>query len=139
MKQKFMQFLKHRMVEFRCYGKSIRKHRHSKVMGFLHILRETEIHTILKQCEEWIPILRNKYEKTQTISRFCFTLQILSWREPMQSSMSGNVRISIPWKYSVESQFFSRLWVFQGIRSYLEKPKNPQNMIWIKYHPVGIP
>ena len=47
-------------------------------MGFLHILRETEIHKILKQCEEWIPILRNKYEKTQTISRFCFTLQILS-------------------------------------------------------------
>ena len=41
---------------------------HSKVKGFLHISRETEIQAIPKPWDEWIPILRNKYGETQTIS-----------------------------------------------------------------------
>ena len=33
---------------------------HSKVKGFLHISRETEIQAIPKPWDEWIPIWRNK-------------------------------------------------------------------------------
>ena len=35
-------------------------------MGFSNILGEAEIHTIPKIWEKWIPIVRKKYEKTQT-------------------------------------------------------------------------
>ena len=76
MEQKPMNFPKHGISEFLCYGKIMRKHKHSKVMDFLHISREAEIHTIAKSWDEWILILRNKYGKTQTISRGFSNLQI---------------------------------------------------------------
>ena len=34
-------------------------------MGFLNILGETEIHTIPKTWEKWIPIIQEKYGKKQ--------------------------------------------------------------------------
>ena len=55
-----MQSLNDGMSEFPCYGKSMKKHKHSKVIGFLHISREAEIHKIPKRWDERIPILQNK-------------------------------------------------------------------------------
>ena len=52
MEQKPMNFPKHGISEFLCYGKIMRKHKHSKVMNFLHISREAEIHTIAKSWDE---------------------------------------------------------------------------------------
>ena len=48
------------------------KHKGCKVKGFLNILREAEIHAIPKSWDERIPMLREKYEKTQKFpsSRF---------------------------------------------------------------------
>ena len=40
------------------------KHKHSKVMGFLHISCVTLIHAIPKIWEKWIPKVRKKYGKT---------------------------------------------------------------------------
>ena len=40
------------------------KHKHSKVMGFLHISCVTLIQTIPKRWEKWIPKVRKKYGKT---------------------------------------------------------------------------
>ena len=44
----------------------MRKHKYSKVKGFLKISCEAEIHTIPKRWDEGIPILQNKYGKTET-------------------------------------------------------------------------
>ena len=115
MRQKFMQFPNYLMIEFPCYGKSMRKHIRFKVIGFLRISREAEIHTIPKRWDEWICILQNKYGKTQTILTFCFTLQILRWWKLMQPPMSRNVQIPITWKHSVENHIDPRLWIFQEI------------------------
>ena len=41
------------------------ENKQSKVMGFSNILGEAEIHTIPKIWEKWIPVVREKYEKTQ--------------------------------------------------------------------------
>ena len=41
------------------------KTKHSKIIGFLYILVEAEIHTIPKTWEKWISIVRKKYGKTQ--------------------------------------------------------------------------
>ena len=43
MKQRFIQFPKHRKNEFSQYGKSMEKHKHSKIMGLLNISCETKI------------------------------------------------------------------------------------------------
>ena len=59
----------------------MRKHKHFKFIGFLHISREAEIHTIPKWWNELIPILQNKYGETQTIPRFYSTLQILEKKD----------------------------------------------------------
>ena len=66
LKQKSMQFPKHGKTGFPLYGKSMGKHKHFKFMGFLNISGEAEIHTIPKIWEKWIPIVREKYGKTQT-------------------------------------------------------------------------
>ena len=44
----------------------MRKHKHFKVKGYLNFWLEAEIHTVPKIWEKRIPILRKKYEKTQT-------------------------------------------------------------------------
>ena len=98
------QFQSHRMSEFPCYRKSMKKHKHSKVICFLHISREAEIHAIPKRWDEWIPILYNKHGKTQTISSFCSSFRV-----------DENSWIPITWKYSVENLIVPRLWVFEEI------------------------
>ena len=47
-------------------GKVWEKSKHSKVLGFSNILGEAEIHTIPKIWKNLIPIVREKYGKTQT-------------------------------------------------------------------------
>ena len=44
----------------------MRKHKHFKVKDFLNFSREAEYHAVPKTWYEWIPMLREKYEKTQT-------------------------------------------------------------------------
>ena len=53
-------------VNFHNTGKVWEKNKHPKVMGFLPILGEAEIHTIPKIWKKWIPIVSEKYGKTQT-------------------------------------------------------------------------
>ena len=65
-------------------------------------------------------LVRKTYGKIHRFSIFFATSQILSLWEPTQSPMSGNAQIPIKWKYSVESHFILRLWVFEEIRSYYE-------------------
>ena len=48
---KFMQFPKHRKNGFSQYGKSVRKNKYFKFMGFLNISGEAEIHMIPKTWE----------------------------------------------------------------------------------------
>ena len=52
MKQKFMQFPKHKKSGFPQYGKSVGKQKHFKYMGFLNNSGEAEIHTIPKIWEK---------------------------------------------------------------------------------------
>ena len=59
-----MQFRKHEESEFPLKGKSTEKHKYSKVIGFLNILREAEIHTISKRCEKSIRIVRETSRKS---------------------------------------------------------------------------
>ena len=61
----------------------------------------------------------NVWENTQ-IFHILRDLADFEFREPTQSPMSGNAQIPIKWKYSVESHFILRLWVFEEIRSYYE-------------------
>ena len=63
-----MQFPNHRMSEFPCYGKSMRKHKHSKVIGFLYISREAEIHTIPKRWVNEFPYYRISMGKHRQIT-----------------------------------------------------------------------
>ena len=44
------------------------KYKHSKVKGFLNILRETEIHAIPKAWDELIPLKWTKYGKKTNIT-----------------------------------------------------------------------
>ena len=48
------------------------KHKHSKVKGFLQILREAEIYAIPKTWDEWISIVWQKYVKKQTFQNYGF-------------------------------------------------------------------
>ena len=41
------------------------KHKHFKLMGFLNISYEAQIHTIPKTWGKWISIVQEKYGKTQ--------------------------------------------------------------------------
>ena len=52
MKQKSMQFPKHKKSGFPQYGKSMGKHKHFQFMGFLNFSGEAEIHTIPKTWEK---------------------------------------------------------------------------------------
>ena len=67
MKQKSIQFPKHRKSGFPLYGKKNGKtHKHFKFLGVLNVSDEAEIHAIPKIWEKEIPIVREKYGKTQT-------------------------------------------------------------------------
>ena len=82
----------------------MRKHKHSKVMGFLRISHVAEIHTIPKP---WVNFLTTEqvWENTGNSE----VLLRLTYLELMQSPMSGNVEIPITWKYSMESHIIPRL------------------------------
>ena len=45
------------------------KYKHFTFTGFLNFLGESEIHTIPKLWKKWIPIAREKYDKTQTFQK----------------------------------------------------------------------
>ena len=64
LKQKSIQFPDHVMNEFSYYEKSMRKHKHSKVMGFLNSSCEAEFPKYGKS--ELIPIIGEEYGETQT-------------------------------------------------------------------------
>ena len=70
MLQKSIQLPKHGESGFPQYEKSVGKHKHSKVMDFSNILCHPEIHTIPKTWGEWISIVREKYQKTQTFQNY---------------------------------------------------------------------
>ena len=99
-----MQFSKPGMSKFSSQGKSVRKHKHSKVMGLLHISHVAEIHAIHKP---WVNFLTTEqvWENTGNSQ----ILLYLTYLELMQSSVSGNVQIHITWNYSVESNIIPRL------------------------------
>ena len=75
-KQKSLEFSNHGMSESPCYGKSMKKQKYYKVIGFFCNSYKSEIHTISKRWDEWILILHNKYGKAQTVPRFWFAAQI---------------------------------------------------------------
>ena len=50
--RKSMQFPKHGKSGFPLYGKSMEKHKHFKLMDFLNISDEAEIHTISRTWEK---------------------------------------------------------------------------------------
>ena len=123
-KQKSMQFQKHRKSGLPKYRKSMGKHKRFRFIGFLNILGEAEIHASPKIWEKWIYIVQEKYGKTQRFPIFFTTSQIYSWREPMQFPTFGNVQIPTKLKYYVESHIIPRLWVFEEIRW------NGNNFFW---------
>ena len=60
---------------------------HSKVKCFLHISRETEIHTMGK----WIPIVRQKYQKTQKLHNYVFLKYFSRSKNPHNFHNTGTV------------------------------------------------
>ena len=110
LKQKSMQFPKHGKTVFSLYRKNMRKHKHSKVLGFSNILGEAEIHTVPKIWEKWIPIVREKYGKTQTFQSEGF-LELFTWsRNPCSSQNMGKVDCHYTGKVW-ESRNILNLWV----------------------------
>ena len=62
-------------------------------MGFLPILGEAEIHTIPKIWKKWIPIISEKYGKTQTFQSNGF-LKYFRWsRNPYNFQNMGKVNL----------------------------------------------
>ena len=49
---KYLQFQKHAESKIPWYGKGMGKNKHSKVISFLHLSQEAEIHTITKSLEK---------------------------------------------------------------------------------------
>ena len=64
-------------------------------MGFLHISLETEVHAVLKTWDEWIPIVREKYEKTQTFQNYGFLTYFMWRKNPFNSQIVGWVNSHI--------------------------------------------
>lgn len=78
MKQKPIQFLKQENTEFEQYRKSKGKNeKHSKIMGFLNIFCEAEIHTIFKSWEKWIPYWKIMGKKNISKTWLSYKLNIL--------------------------------------------------------------
>ena len=71
-KLKPTQFPKHGKGGCTWYGKSMGKHKHFKVKGFLNFSYETEIHTVPKIWEKWISIIREKHGKIQAFQIYGF-------------------------------------------------------------------
>ena len=70
-----------------------KKNKYSKVMGFSNSLSEAEMHTIPKIWKKWIPIVREKYGKTQTFQSNRF-LKYFGWsRNPYNSQNMGKVNL----------------------------------------------
>lgn len=114
-KQKHLQFLKHGKGEISYYGKSIRKHKHSKVMNSLNISVETD--TCNPQPVGWMNshVLGNVEENRENF----LILRYLKRFELMRThaiSCFGSMQFSLNWKFSVERHKIPRLWVFKDIR-----------------------
>ena len=97
-------------VNFHNTGKVWEKNKHPKVMGFSNILGEAQIHTTPKIWEKWNPIVRKKYEKTQTCRSWVF-LKFFTWsRNPCSSQNMGKVNFHYTGKVW-ENTNISNLWV----------------------------
>ena len=73
------------------------KNKHFKLMDFLNILGEAEIHTIPKIWEKQIYIVRKKYGKIQTFQSYGF-LNISREAEIHTISKTWEKQISLVWK-----------------------------------------
>ena len=75
------------------------KNKHFKVVGFSTIFGEAETHTIPKILKKWIPIVKEKYGKTQTFQSNGF-LKYFGWcRNPYNS------KIWAKWIYIVQEKY----------------------------------
>ena len=91
-------------VNFHNTGKVSEKNKHSKVMGFSTILSEAEIHTIPKKWKKWIPIVREKYGKTQTFQSNGFLKYFGRSRNIYNSQNMGKVNLHITGKVRENTQ-----------------------------------
>ena len=96
----------------------MRKPTHSKVMGFLNMSGEEEIHKIPKLWDEWVFMFGKSMGKDRDFPDSALLQRFRVSKKPMQLPVLGNVQIPIKWKYSVKSHKVPRLWVFEEIRSY---------------------
>ena len=125
---------------------------HSKVKCFLHISRETEIHTMGK----WIPIVRQKYQKTQKLHNYVFLKYFSRSKNPHNFHNTGTVNphytgklwdnTNIPkygfltyfaWNrnpYNFENTNITKLWLFLHISCEALIHAIPK--IWKKWIPI---
>ena len=86
------------------------KHKYCKGMGFLHISRETKIHTILKTWEKWILIARETHGKTQTFQSYGFLTYFMCSINPCNFQNMGCVNSHVKGKVW-ENTNIPKLWV----------------------------
>ena len=125
---------------------------HSKVKCFLHISRETEIHTMVKR----IPIVRQKYQKTQKLHNYVFLKYFSRSKNPHNFHNTGTVNphytgklwdnTNIPkygfltyfaWNrnpYNFENTNITKLWLFLHISCEALIHAIPK--IWKKWIPI---
>ena len=115
-------------VNFHNTGKVWEKSKHSRVMGFSTILSEAEIHTISKIWKKWIPIVREKYGKTQTLQSNGFLKYFGKSRNPYNSQNMGKVNLRGTGKVR-ENRDFPQSSLTRRFRVY-ENPWNSQ-CLWL--------
>ena len=79
-------------------------------LGFLNISDETEIHTISKTSEKRIPLVLEKYGKTETFQSYGFLTHFGWIRNPWNSQNMGKVNFHSREKVS-ESPNIPKLWI----------------------------
>ena len=67
------------------------KDKHFKFKGFLNFSYEADIHLVPKTWEKWIPIVREKYGKTQTFQIYGFLKYFGCSKNPYNSQNMGKV------------------------------------------------
>ena len=135
LKQKSMQFPKHRKSGLPLYGKSMEKHKHFKFMGFLNISDEAEIHTIPRAWEKWMPMIREEYGRKQTFQSNGF-FNYFEWsRNPCNSQNMAKVN-----SYSKGKNGKTQTFQGDGFLKYFGRSRNPynsKNMGKVNLHSTG--
>ena len=112
----------------------MRKLKHSKVMGFLNVSGEAEIHTIPKTWGKWIPIKQGKHGKAQTFQSYGF-LKCFRWKR--YTYISQNMRKTIiQGKYGKAQTF--RSYGFLKCFRWSRYPYNSQNTGKMNFHNTNI-